>query len=304
MGFHAVEPPGFFMQAAREGDIHEVAMKQWLREDQGYIITDEQRELNIELGSLVIRGHIDGIIFDDIDNPKIRLLEIKSMSTRRFAQWKKYGIAHFPKYLAQAVLYRQQLANDMRMDPENLGVYYTVKNRDSGAKDIVMFGRDNPLPMSYANAVTRVLKAELFAREGTLPPCDYPPKSFERHICAFPYICDTDDESEDAKDADPQVVDLVAVRVDEWAAKYEEARRAVAAMENLRKAAAFELTRLLNNAGGKVRTDAFSVSLVNGMSTSWDEEGMVVEYGEDVRNFKRGKPYSYPRVTARKKGSG
>lgn len=270
LGFSPVEVPEFMSRAAVEGSRHEP----WVVEDlgaQGWVVDGRQEEVEIESAAFAIRGHIDGTAAKDGTN---HLLEIKTMSGRRYADYLRHGVGHFPRYAAQIAVYHEA---------KKLPILYAVKNRDSGALDLRVLPEP---PVSYEDIRRRLLLAEVHARKGQLPACDYAPRSFERRICPFSFLCDGADAREEAA-SEGRVLDWATLSLKEWAKRYLDAKAQEDAAKALKEKAREELTGRLTEAGvSKAAAGEYSVALSTRTRKGLDTAKLEADFGPKLDPYR------------------
>lgn len=175
-------------RTAKEGDIHEAAMRKAL-EAEGHVFRDEagaQIEVLVPVvkNTIYIRGHIDGYI---MEGPRLRdglpaIWEAKSVSANQFKSWMAKGKDGVPKRFANHPRKAAQITCYRRAFPE-ADTLYQVKRRDDGTVDthIIPAGED---PMPWKDIRNKILMAETYRRQGALPSCDIP----NRWGCDFFYL--------------------------------------------------------------------------------------------------------------------
>jgi hypothetical protein len=171
--------PSWLQEAADEGNMHELWIKDWLR-SQGYNVFDEQLELKLEYDNFILLGHIDGKCAFVDENYNVELLEIKSMSEYEFQRWMRGKFEEFHNYKSQLSCYVTATGLD--------NVRYIVKNRSSGYKDVNVLKK---LDVSDAldNVLRKCEKVHECLTDGTLPECDYDSTKLECRRCSFDQLC-------------------------------------------------------------------------------------------------------------------
>jgi len=172
--------------AAKEGNLHEGAIVDELKDTYGWRIKASQEVVEVNaVPHTVIRGHVDGIC-----RPKgkrnDRVLEIKTMSRDRFRKWKASGddartrllTDDFAKYGWQISAY---------MYAYSMPAMYVVKNRDSGELDIDEIGLP---PIEWDQIRDKIRTVEMWRLREELPPCDG--SSGEKFFCPFQYLHEGD----------------------------------------------------------------------------------------------------------------
>lgn len=270
LGFTPVEAPEFMSRAAVEGSRHEP----WVIEDLrnlGWEVDSRQEEVEVEAPAFVIRGHIDGTAAKVGER---RVLEVKTMSGRRYSDYLRHGLAKFPRYSAQVAVYHHA---------KGLPILYAVKNRDSGALDVRALPEP---PVEFEEVRRRLLLAEVHARKGALPSCDYEPKSFERRICPFSYLCDGGDSKEEAA-VEGRVLDWDRLSLREWAKRYLDAKAQEDAASALKDKAREEIANRLTAAGvPKASVDGYSVSLSTRTRKWIDTARLEADFGKTLDPYR------------------
>jgi hypothetical protein len=171
--YDPLPPPDYLVQAAEAGSSIEAVVKAMLRV-QGFKVTGEQTEINLEvLPNVVVRGHLDAGHAIAPDTTEDRMLEVKSMSPRVFDEWMKWGFEHFYTYAAQVSCYMAALQAQ---------AVYAVVNRETYDLDVRILD-DYPVP--FAEIVDHLSMVEAYATTGTLPKC-----TGAKYRCPFDYLCD------------------------------------------------------------------------------------------------------------------
>jgi len=173
LGYTPEPAPEWLERAADEGRWHEQRIKNELVQ-KGFLVEDEQREVELEYPSFILLGHIDGVLFEAtrLDG---RLLEVKSMSQFEFDRWMKEGFKGFPEYADQITCYME--ATELEE------VLYIVKNRSSGYEDRRVITEQ---PSSLNDIVTK-LQEVTQAKE--LYPKEFDPNSLECRRCEYKALC-------------------------------------------------------------------------------------------------------------------
>jgi len=177
LGYEPLPEPGFLQLAAREGSRHEVWVISDLQEE-GWQITDRQKEIALDFPALKLVGHIDGIARKDGQE---RLLEIKSLGRFRFGSFASSGFARFHDYAVQITAYHQAVG---------LPILYVVKDRDSGKR--VNLELDRP-PLDWEEVYEAVLNVEIAVRKKQLCPAQMT-DDFTCRICRYRYLCQEEEK--------------------------------------------------------------------------------------------------------------
>ena len=274
LGFDPVEAPEFLARAAEAGSALENVMIEELQASR-ISVHSRQKEIEIEAPAWVIRGHIDGIAETE-QGPHVA--EFKTMSGRRFATWKRHGFAAFPRYAAQLSAYHHAL---------NLPILFMAMNRDSGETDMLRLPTP---PIPFAEVRQKLNTAEVWARKGRLPACDYERGSIERRVCPYAYLCGGEDAKEEQRASGVTIQwDEVAVR--EWAKRYVAAREqemAAAALKDEARATLLDLVGV----GRKVQALGYTVSVVVRERHGYDTKRLEADFGEKLAPYRTSTEYT------------
>lgn len=107
-------PPGSFVRSAMDvsSELEDVAIAEY-RKRTGHPVIWQQKTLELDLGTVVIRGHIDGM-----DQPDDDLLEVKWLSGRNFDLYNRGGLDALGNlglsYKGQAAIYGHSVKRDIR----------------------------------------------------------------------------------------------------------------------------------------------------------------------------------------------
>jgi hypothetical protein len=143
----------YLLLAAREGQRHE----EWIVEDlvrEGWQVFQRQKEIEVDLGALVVRGHVDGVAARG--KRELYVLEIKTMSRWMFGQLRREGISY--KHRCQMAVYSRALG---------LPALYVVKCRDTGETERYVVN-----DLDFREVEERLLEVELAALKDRLPKPD------------------------------------------------------------------------------------------------------------------------------------
>lgn len=285
-------------RSADEGNLHEDAVRQKLVRE-GWKLVSAQDEVNIPIiKGVIVRGHTDGVLIppdDDTDyRPHEHLLEVKSMSNKRFDRWTKQGFDGFLKYAYQISSYMQ--ANPGR------DVIYIIKRREDGFENRFVIPADSP-PISWKHIRTRILTAERHRRKrASFPECDL--TSQERFWCPFFYLHDEEDPSDgpvEMTDEDKAVLaDMIPKRMElkaiENAGKQAEEDRKILDKEILNLMGATE--QLKDFEAGD---ETYLITQVNGGGERVDLAKLRADFGEDLTAYMNPYRFTYPKITRQKK---
>ena len=181
----AKAPPVWLQQSADEGKMHEIWIRNELKE-KGFAVWGDQEELKLEYPEFILLGHIDGKCrFLDATYDAEELLEIKSMSEYQYQRWHRGKFAEFPQYASQLSCY--MTATELN------NVRYIVKNRSSGYKDINLLDLSTfPLFPEYQKVITTCNTIVDCLEHNKLPEVEYNGASHECRQCAYDKLCISD----------------------------------------------------------------------------------------------------------------
>ena len=193
LGRESKDVPHWLFTAAKEGNLHEKAIKDDLRA-KGEIIEESVGEcqeckkrfgtgrqgihVEIDLGIILMIGHMDGLHRYNTDELYPRKLECKSMSQYEFQRWMKDRFGEFPHYADQLTCYGE--ATHIH---ESL---YIVKNRNNGYQDVQLLKED---PHDWNELKSRLLYVAECVASNKLPEVDYNPNSIYCNRCLFTSLC-------------------------------------------------------------------------------------------------------------------
>ncbi len=167
--------PEWLQRTAEEGKWHEQRIKNELRADDIAVVA-EQAEFTIEFPDFLLQGHIDGMVHDHSDKPK--LLEIKSMSQFEFDRWMRGSFDEFPQYAYQTTCYMQATHLNECL--------YIVKNRNNGYEDKRNIAEQ---PVDFIEVIRNLNKIEDFASRGDLVEAEYNADSLQCRRCFYKQLC-------------------------------------------------------------------------------------------------------------------
>ena len=280
------------IRTAAEGDLHEEAVRSKLARE-GWTVHSTQNVVDIPvINGVVIRGHTDGVL--SLKNDPHHLLEVKSMSNRRFDRWVKQGFDGFLKYAYQISAYMQAF--------EEMDVLYVVKRREDGFEDrrIIKAG-ESPIP--FKEIKRKILTAESHRRSkgAGFPACDVP--SSEQWWCPFFYLHEEvmDEEAEELTDEMIAVLaDLIPKR-----AELSELEKEGVTAEKERKSLDKEILNLMGKGRDKVIVEVdgvdWQITRVSGGGVSLDQGMLRSDLGEEIMKYERPYRFEYPKLTPKKK---
>jgi hypothetical protein len=170
--YEPLPAPQYLIDAAEAGNRFEPIVKDMMR-DEGYEISGEQGVLEWTVDDgLIVRGHLDAetCVFGGED----RLLEVKSMSDRRFSSWLKHGFEKMPSYAWQLSAY---------MHVTGKKATYAVINRDTNELHI---SDVDELLVPEVTMRRKILLVRYYYQKGEFPKCD----SASEYMCPYEYMCD------------------------------------------------------------------------------------------------------------------
>lgn len=271
-------------RSANEGNLHEAAVIEKLRESEGLDVILQQEEINIQIiPKVFVRGHCEGIL-NYPDKPN-ELLEIKSMSTKQFAKWQNHKFGAFDRYAWQISAYMQNFPD--------YDVRYIVKRREDGfITELSIPANQPPIPLSVIRK--KVLTAERYRRKMELPPCD----TTNQWGCPVWYL---HDEEEDDKSSEPLTEEMVAI-LGELAKEYRELKAiedAGKVAEESRKKINPELLNMLGKLDqgvGEYEGRKFQVTRRKGGGKRIDRAKAEEILGDRIEEIETAYRYEYPIV--------
>lgn len=259
----------------REGQRHEELTIQDLT-DEGYVITDRQKEIVLETPILILQGHIDGVARKD---GLPYLLEIKSMGRFTFQKYQTKGLGAFPEYQAQITCYE---ANTQ------LPILYVVKNRDNGELNKMILEKP---PIDFSQICDKLNLVELCVQDGVLPDAEYTEDSERCRWCKFPYLC-IKPEKEVKVEELPSLIE--AAELFKEGKKYEEMSE-----ERIEQAKHIFLSHAKENKLDKYQVAGVSISYSGERQKSYIDEKKLKELvSEDIwkQVYKQSKPWDDIRI--------
>lgn len=183
LGYQPEDIPKWLEETAKEGKMHEEwIVRNYIKGELNMEIAARQREVAIELPSLNIVGHIEGLAKQKSTTPDAtpwHLFEIKSMSQYEFDRWMRGGFEEFPSYADQITCYMNATGI--------FNVLYIVKNRSSGYKDV--FWLDKP-PSSMQGIEAKLESIETrVTGHNMLQEADCNFSTIECKRCFYKYLC-------------------------------------------------------------------------------------------------------------------
>lgn len=284
MGFEPVDLPEVVEDAAAFGRAMEryviEAIPSW---DRNVItVSDQQEEVLLHVGPVLIRGHVDGVAvlqFTPRGQFQRRIVEVKVLGSSTFEKLAWNGVEAFRSYAYQISAY---------MHGMHLPALYVVVNRDTvrhvdpmEAEYKIFYIDEPPVPLSDIRQ--RVLTAELHARGGELPSCDVE-SSF---MCPFRYLCQDHDTTPEIR----------SFAVSEYARQYKEIDAKIKSLE-AEKRMVQEKLRELVPVGQKAESRGWKVTHSESRRVSYDTDAMIRDFGEEkLTPYRRETVYSTLRVT-------
>ncbi len=269
-------------RTAKEGHYHEGILRAEL-EEKGFVFEDTQPvvELPVYKGSVILRGHLDGVMTSPEGVEEI--WEAKSMSKDQYNKWVSKGFAAFPKYATQITCYMEAYPGRVAR--------YTVKNRNDGSIDERVLTEP---PMAFADVKKKIRKAETHRRKGGLPKCDL----VDDWFCDFKYLHEEEILEDDLSDE----VKAELVEMAERFAELQTIEKAGEEAKEQRRQLGRDMMAKMGDLPA-VELDGFKVSQVSFLrdQTSWKE--VTAEADEAmtalIRKWTQPVEISYPKVTKR-----
>lgn len=294
MGIRAVPFNDKALMRMNEGNIHEPHILAHLQ-SLGWqtITTQDELELPIAGGRIIVRGHSDGRVVHENARFGERVAEAKAMGRDVWAKWKKYGWAEFRRYAWQFSTY---------MHTTGLPGIFAAKNRDTGEIDVTLW---DEAPVSLTEIKARALKV---AAAVELPDCDpvaFPCQRFFIHTGSTAYEIDpfTGLEVKKGTNLPPAphaVPDDQVAGFEELARAYEEAKEEQARAEAKRK----ELGRFLmafldQHSLKKAVTTGWMVTDVESKRQTLDQKALKAELPDVAAKYTVETTSRYVKVTRR-----
>lgn len=254
-------------RSAREGNLHEGWVKEWLSNTRGYRVVREQEEIEkIVMPNVVIQGHVDGVIVG-MNHPVGSILEVKSMSTKQFAKWNRHRWVQFPRYAYQISFY---------MIAMGLPAFYVVKRREDGHLHEMEITEP---PVPWQDMKNKVLRAERHRRKAQYPPCD----ANQQWGCPFFYL---HEEAEIVSvDADEEITEALGELVLSYLSLQEQEKVGEAAGKHRKEKINGDILNLMGendqvtvSIGGK----KFRVTKSRASGVSFDKAALIADMGQDV----------------------
>lgn len=296
-GFTALPAPAYLVKAAEAGNMFEEIVKRRLREN-GWTVGDTQVELDIRVQEdpmIVVRGHLDAgyvshdgpVTFDwihsvvpmdgPVDIADGAMLEVKSMSSRVWAEWRQHRFDRFPEYAYQISTY---------MHGRGQPAVYAVVNRDTEELELGYLTTP-PVPWDVIRA--HILLANYWgATSEELPGC-----TGAKYPCAYDYLCDRKavllEEVESGSDS----------VLERLASDYAEARNMEAEVAAQKEALRSEILEAMGDRS-KVQTGRWSVAVSQYETTSLDRKALdafLLTNGKRLADFQTKKSATRLNVT-------
>ena len=194
LGYEATPETASSLLIMEESTWHEGRVVQKL-EQEGYVVTDRQKELTLEEALFVLQGHIDGVASRA---GLSYLLEVKALGRFTFQKYQRDGLMAFPGYAAQVSCYQHML---------KLPILLAVKCRDTG--QLLETILPDP-PMDFYSILDKLLQVEVSVREGELYPATCDEK--DKRYCSFRFLCEPSEEKALAKvESLPSLIEAAAL---------------------------------------------------------------------------------------------
>ena len=275
-------------RTAEEGNLHEGAVIDKLAKE-GWVWESTQDITSVQvIPGVVIRGHIDGR--GALPGDPLHILEVKSMSNKRFDRWMKQGFEGFLKFAYQITAYMQAF-------PDH-DVIYVVKRREDGFehRQIIPAGE---APLSWSAVKRKVLAVEGYRRKGAFPACDI--TGTDAYFCPFFYLHDevVDEPTEMTEEMSILLGELVPRRL-ELKGMEDEGKQA----EEDRKALDKEILNLMGSADKvmvEIDGENYQITKVNSGGSSLDNAALKSDLGDGYDKYVKSYRYQYPKITAKGK---
>lgn len=290
MGIKAVPFNDTALTRMNEGNIHEPHILRALeKEGWEFITTQEELELPIAGGRIIIRGHSDGRARHASSRLGERTVEAKAMGHNVWAKWKKYSWSEFRRYAWQVSHY---------MHATGLPAVFAAKNRDTGEVDVTLW---DEAPISLAEMKLRAIK---IAAATELPECDpvqFPCNRFFIHtgsVYEIDPITGLEVKRGGARPAPEEVPEQFTAAFEELARAYEEAREECARAEAKRKEVSNSLLSLLGQLSlQRGKTSTWSATEVKRTDRRLDQKSLRAKYPEAAEEFTVESTTRYVKVT-------
>lgn len=170
MGYTQTTPPEKLQTVYDKGHEYEDKAKTLMRAE-GWTIWDEQLEIVLPVSSkLAIRGHIDGKVIPGLVTTETQafLGEVKSQNEEEYERFNREGweSGFFPKY-------KWQVSTYMHATGLPLCLVRVKREKDGSLVGFKVEYVDEPF-YSISQIRAKVLAAEAFVGQGTIPECDNP----------------------------------------------------------------------------------------------------------------------------------
>lgn len=293
MGIRAVGFNETAITRMNEGNIHEPHILKALEKDGWrFVTTQEELELPIAGGRIIIRGHSDGRAIHQSPHLGERCVEAKAMGRNVWDKWKKYSWAEFRRYAWQVSFY---------MHSTGLPAVFAAKNRDTGDIDVTLWD-EAPIPL--AEMKVRALK---IAAATALPDCDpvqFPCQRFFIHTGSVYEIdpitgLEIKRNTGDRPGEEEVPAEYVAA-FEELARAYDEAREECSRAEAKRKEVSNALLAFLGQLSMKKGvTPLYAVTEVMRTDRRIDTKALKAEHPDIATRFTVESTTRYPKVTVR-----
>lgn len=277
LGYEPIPETEASLRIMRESQRHEGLVIEDL-EEEGYIITDSQKEYIIETPILILKGHIDGIAQK---NTHKNTLEIKALGRFTFQKYQSKGLDEFFGYKAQITCYSKAT---------ELPILLAVKNRDTG--EIIKTEFKEP-PMSFNDIVDKLNMVELCVMDGVLPDAEFSDDRDQCRWCRFKYLCSKPEVEEKVK------LENLPTLVEAAQLHKEGKELAKLADERIESAKETFLAHSKSNKVDKFKVAGVSVSYLGQRQKRYlDEVELKKLVSEDILNkaYKLGKPWEDIRI--------
>lgn len=289
MGIRSVPFNDTALMRMEEGNIHEPHILRAL-EKEGWVFETTQEELEVEIadGQIIVRGHDDGRAIHTEHGR--RAVEAKAMGRNVWDKWVRKGWEEFRRYKWQVAAYQHATG---------LPAVFAAKNRDTGQIDISLW--DEPL-IPLVEFKARAIK---IARLTEMPECDpvqFPCQRFFIHTgTAYeidPFTGLEVKRGTGERPAPNEVPDEYVPAFEELARSYKEARRECDEAESKRKEVAASLLAFLKQLNiTKGVTGRCTATEVTRTDRRLDQKRLRADHPELCDQYTTETTTRYPKVT-------
>lgn len=275
LGYEPLPASDKLQQIFNEGNLHEQPVIDYLINEKGWEIRNQQYEVEIEVApNVVIRGHIDG---ERTDQAKV--FDVKTMSQDSYKKWiasRWDGGDLYKKYAKTIGIYARGLSLDKGA--------IVAKNRNNGDIDIFEFDIAE-LPTTADDTIATVLEVETMAQKNELVDSE----GCTTYPCSYLYLHTS---GEGVTIEDDEVLDTIATN-------YAKGRELEQQGKLLKEEARDKLMEVIGS-GEKKATNHFTISRTKSVRKYVDAKALENEYPDVYEKFAAEKVTETVRVTERK----